>query len=195
MFTEIRIYYEGDPLLKSGFRAFFSKLRDAAKERRCGFRLISAKGSPCRDFGIAIKSNPDAWNILLKDSEGPDSGRLSLSLCAEQNWDQSHAESVFWMVEMMEAWFHADKDAVERFYGDGFNKHALSANPKVEQIPKRDLEAGLREATRHTQKGSYDDHKASHGSKLLERIDPTRVRQAAPNCRKLFETVLARLAE
>src|ERR1017187_9707562 len=104
MVTEIRIYYEGDRLLKPGFHAFFTTLRERAREKRCAFHLIAAKGTPCRDFQIAIKTNPDAWNILLKDSGGPDSGDLSASLCKQNEWSQSHADSIFWMVEMMEAW-------------------------------------------------------------------------------------------
>src|SRR5450432_3909739 len=71
MVTEIRIYYEGDRLLKPGFDAFFTTLRDRAKEKRCAFRLIAAKGTPCRDFGIAIKTNTGAWNILLKTARDP----------------------------------------------------------------------------------------------------------------------------
>jgi hypothetical protein len=195
VFTEIRIYYEGDALLKSGFHAFFSSLRERAKETRRRFRLIPSKGTQCcRDFAIAIRANPDAWCILLKDSEGPDTGNLSASLCQQNGWGLARTDSIFWMVEMMEAWFHADKDALESFYGAGFNRNALKANPEVEQIPKKDLENGLRAATKNTAKGDYLDNKTSHGPKLLELIDPDLVQGAAPNCRKLFEAVLARLA-
>ena len=195
MLTEIRIYYEGDALLKPGFHRFFSGLRQRAKDKRCGFRLIPSRGTQCcRDFAIAIRANPNAWCILLKDSEGPDSGNLSVSLCNQNGWNPSQADSIFWMVEMMESWFHADKDAIESFYGAGFNRNALKANPKVEQIPKKDLEDGLRAATKNTGKGDYFDNKTLHGQKLLELIDPSLVQRAAPNCRKLFRAVLARLA-
>jgi hypothetical protein len=34
MFTDIRIYYEGDPLLKPGFRVFFGTLYEEARKRR-----------------------------------------------------------------------------------------------------------------------------------------------------------------
>ena len=193
MVTEIRIYYEGDRLLKPGFHAFFITLRERAREKRCDFHLIAAKGTPDRDFQIAIKTHPAAWNILRKDSEGPDSGALSSFLCEHNKWDKSHAESIFWMVEMMESWFHADKDALERFYGSKFKKNALRANPNVEKISKKDLENGLRAATQCTRKGDYYDNKASHGSKLLELIDPELVRRAAPHCQKLFQAVLAKL--
>src|SRR5579863_2259900 len=176
MVTEIRIYYEGDRLLQPGFHSFFTSIRERAKKKRCDFHLIAAKGTSSRDFQIAIKTHPNAWNILLKDSEGPDSGALSASLCEHNKWDKSHAESIFWMVEMMESWFHADKDALERFYGPNskssiFRRSALKANPHVEQISKKDLKDGLSAATKDTSKGDYYDHKTSHGPKLLESID------------------------
>src|SRR2546426_4322246 len=112
MFTDIRIYYEGDPLLKPGFRVFFGTLYEEARKRRWGFHIIAGKGTSSRDFGLAIRSHPKAWNILLKDSEGPDVGNLSALLCQQNGWSQSHLNSIFWMVEMMESWFHADKEAL-----------------------------------------------------------------------------------
>ena len=97
------------------------------------------------------------------------------------------------MVEMMESWFHADKDALAKFYGDGFTRNSLKKNPKVEQIPKADLISGLKAATKRAAGGDYFDNKTLHGPKLLAAIDPGKVQQAAPNCRRLFEAVLAKL--
>ena len=195
MISEIRIYYEGHQLLKQGFSRFFDELRSRAKARRCDFQLISggSGSSACGDFGRALRTRPHAWNILLVDSEGPHAGGLSESLCRNQGWDQSYRDSIFWMVEMMESWFHADKDALEGFYGAGFKKNALKANPKVEEIPKADLEKGLKEATKGTRKGDYFENKTSHGAKLLSAISPEKVKKAAPNCRRLFATVLTKL--
>ena len=67
--TEIRIYYEGDVRLKAGFHAFFAELRERARAKRCAFQLISGGSGPAasRDFAIASKQHPNAWNILLKD--------------------------------------------------------------------------------------------------------------------------------
>jgi hypothetical protein len=196
MYTEICIYFEGDDLLRPGFGVFFSELRRQATKRRCRFRLVaggSGEGA-CRDFGTAIRTNPATWNILLRDSEGPADAKLSVSLCRTQAWDESHADSIFWMVQMMEAWLHADKNALGKFYGAGFKENALKRNPNVEEILKKDLEDGLKAATKDTQKGNYYDRKTEHGPKLLAAIKPGLVRKAAPNCQKLFEAVLATLA-
>ncbi len=162
---------------------------DQARARRCKFNLIAGEGKAKQDFGIAMRSHEDAWNILLSDAEGPDSGDLTARLITHQGWSNEHQDSIFWMVEMMESWFHADKDALGRFYKDGFNARAMAANPNVERIGKRDLRDGLKAAT----KGAY--HKTRHALRLLEMIDPNLVRKAAPHCKRLFEAVLARLAE
>ena len=98
------------------------------------------------------------------------------------------------MVEMMEAWFHADPGALAEFYGSDFRKAALRGDSKaVEKIPKKDIENGLKAAPKKTPKGNYFDHKASHGSELLKKIRPNLVCQAAPNCDRLFLAILTHL--
>jgi hypothetical protein len=196
MCTEIRIYFEGDRSLKPGFDAFFAEIKNRAGKRHCNFHLVAGRSgeTACRYFGLALGTTSDAWNILLRDSEGPAGANSSAALCRKHGWDQVHADSIFWMVEMMEAWFHADKEALQKFYGNGFKESALKKNPNVEEIPKTDLEDGLREATKNTLKGDYFDNKTSHGPKLLGAIKPDSVRKASPNCQRLFDAVLARLA-
>lgn len=195
MVSEIRIYYEGSRSLSPGFKAFFRELRTRAAAIRCRLEVISAGsgGTACNDFGTALKTHTDAWNILLRDSEGPCTENSSALLCREQGWHTSHAASIFWMVEMMESWFHADKDTLTEYYGPRFKPNALKPNPNVEQIAKADLIRGLKAATRDTAKGDYFDNKTSHGPRLLELIDPERVRKSAPNCQRLFEAVLTNL--
>jgi hypothetical protein len=159
MCTEIRIYFEGDRSLKPGFDIFFAEIENRAGKRHCNFHLIAGRSgeTACRYFGIALRTHPHAWNILLRDSEGPADAALSASLCRQQEWDQRHAGSIFWMVQMMEAWFHADKGALQKFYGNSFKESALKKNPMVEEIRKKDLEDGLREATKKTDKGEIAD--------------------------------------
>jgi Domain of unknown function (DUF4276) len=190
--TKIRIYFEGDKSLRSGFHDFFRDIRSRGEQKRCKVEFIATGGTPELYFTIANRKHPTARNILLRDSEGPDQLGLSESLCDRQGWNRSLADSIFWMVEMMESWFHADKDALQLFYGSGFRRAALKPNPNVEEISKRDLESGLKAATESTTKGRY--HKTKDAPKLLAMIDPGRVREAAPNCGRLFKTVLARLS-
>jgi hypothetical protein len=133
--------------------------------------------------------HPAAWNILLIDSEGPlHQGRAS-ELCKTHGWKKSVSRSVFWMVEMMEAWFHADMDALALFYGAGFNRGALSGNRNVESIPKRRIEEGLRDATRNSDRGDYFRYKTLHGPQLLSAVSPSLVCEHAPNCSRLFQAI------
>jgi len=192
---EIRIYCEGDRLLRPGFVAFFGRLRERVLAKGGRLEVIAAGSgdAACRDFDDALESHPTAWNILLIDREGPPVPNMSAVLCRQQGWNTSHSDSIFWMVEMMESWFYADKDKLREFYGPDFRGSALKANPNVEKISKKDLKDRLRAATKDTKKGNYFDHKTSHGPKLLELIRPDLVQKAAPNCRKLFQVVLAQL--
>jgi|ERR1035441_8490269 hypothetical protein len=103
MLSEIRIYFEGDKSLKAGFDVFFAEIRERALAARCSVRIVATGGTPERDFGIALRNHPAAWNVLLRDSEGP----------SQPNRPASLAGSIFWMVEMMESWFHADRDALK----------------------------------------------------------------------------------
>jgi hypothetical protein len=184
--TEIRIYFEGHKDLRPGFGSFLGEIKSRARAKRIGCQVIACGGTAIQDYLIALKKHQEAWNILLKDSEGSDNGHLK----APPGTDR---KSVFWMVQLMEAWFLADPDALEQYYSKDFHATALRKNPKVEEIAKADVLACLERATKDTQKGSY--HKTKHAPALLERIDPERVKKASPNCRRLFREVLAKLDE
>jgi Domain of unknown function (DUF4276) len=174
--TEIRIHFEGNEALRPGLHRFLSRIRDAAQARRIGFRLIAADGTPDPDFQTARKAHPNACNILLRDSEGPKPKRK---------------KSVFWMVQVMEAWFLADPEALTLYYGEDFARNALKKNRRVEEIPKADVLKCLKQATRKTLKGPY--HKTAHAPHILELLDPDKVRKAAPECDRLFHEILTEL--
>lgn len=110
-----------------------------------------------------------------------------------QNFADTPNETKFWMVELMEAWFLADPDALETYYRNGFKRNSLRQNPLVEEIPKADVMSSLLRATRGTQKDAY--HKTKHAPNILGLIDPKKVRSRAPNCERLFATAMAKLEE
>jgi hypothetical protein len=190
MVSEIRLYFEGDKSLRSGFREFFSGIYASAKERRCRVQLVAAGSSPVQEYRNALDKHPKAWNILLLDSDEPHTGALAASLCQKERLDSG---SIFWMVEVMEAWFLADIEKLRAFYGQKFRENVLRGNPNVELIPKNDVYRRLEEATAGTAKGKY--HKTKHAPTLLRLIRSDSVRKAAPNCHRIFERVLERLAE
>jgi len=91
------------------------------------------------------------------------------------------------MVQAMEAWFLADRDALANFYDGGFLANSLPGSPtNVEAILKDDLEPRLKHASKPTKtKGEYQ--KVKHGFALLALIDPTKVGNASPHARRFNE--------
>jgi len=180
MVKELRIYFEGDNRLRAGFHEFFKDIVEAARDKRCRFELVATDGTPVEDFESALKSHPDAWNVLLLDSEGP------LNNCERsKKLNPKDEGSVFWMVQVMESWFLADIPNLSGFYGTRLEP----GNPKVEEIPKADVRAKMDKASGDTY------HKTKHAPKLLGLIDPALVRKAAPNCDRMFSLILEQLSK
>lgn len=191
MVTAIYIYFEGDPQLRRGFGQFLSTIREVARGKRITFQLVACGARPVRDFMIALESQPEAFNVLLLDSEGPDDGRLYDRLAQHDHWHPPGGivppEQVHFMVQLMESWFLADVERLALYYGKNFQPNRLPPSPQVEQVPKDDVLNGLRGATTDTQKRSY--HKTGHAPDLLASVNPQRVRAAAPHCERLFSVL------
>ncbi len=166
-------------------------LRNQARSRQIKWRIIAcgSRNSAFDDFQTACRTHPDSFNILLVDSEGPvtDSSRWR-HLRERDGWSSdSDEDQCHLMAQTMEAWLVADVKALQKFYGPGFQTSAIPANQDVEMVSKDQLETGLKNATRATQKGSYQ--KIRHGARLLGLLDPVIVRDKAPHCKRLFVTL------
>lgn len=199
MVRHIRIYIEGDPQLREGFRYFLDPIYDAAKRNHIKIespKLCGSRGDTYKAFRAATRTYPAACVVLLVDSEGPvdKTPWAYLKNRPEDGWDSLGTDNTncHLMVQTMEAWFIADLDALHQYYGPGFQESAIPKNLRVEEIDKLTLKSSLETATRNTRKGKY--HKTRHASHLLERLDVNKVRQAAPHCDRLFVT-LARMME
>ena len=196
------IYVEGGgdgKLLRSVCRRAFSKFFAKAgmadrlpKVVACG-RRESAYG----DFRDAVASNAGTGRaiFLLVDSEAPVTNPEPWRhLKGRDNWNRPQdaaADSAHLMVQCMEAWFYADKDALERFFGPGFKANALSGRVDIEDIPKQDVLGDLAAATRQARRGRY--HKGRHSFDILRLIDPHKVTAASSHARKLVEALLKAL--
>lgn len=169
--------------------------RDATVRCRQGFAEYCKKVAPARRLKIVAcggrnqsfdrfktesgRTRPDEYCVLLVDSEGPmkHGSAPATHLHERDKWDFAHLprEQVFLMVQAMEAWFLADRDALAAYYGQGFRLNALPGDERhIEAIPKDDLVPSLEDASRATKtKGQY--HKTRHGFALLAMIDPIKV--------------------
>jgi hypothetical protein len=200
MVKEIRIYIEGDTrqkgkntdiTLRQGFNHFFRELIDKARDKNITLRPITygSKYETFKKFLDGAREYQNSFVLFLLDSDAPvDEDETPKSFLEKQNptWHLQEAKEnqCHLMVQMMESWFFADKDKLAEYYGQNFNRKALAKNTNVEKIPKATVENNLTNATKNTQKGVY--HKTKHGAKLLELINPKKVRKSAPHCEQLF---------
>ena len=203
--TQIALYVEGGgdtaqqkAELRQGFDGLLERAKSSARAKRLGWKLVCSgdRRAAYETFINAVRTNPDAINVLLVDSEDPiapetrDSGRDAAERVAHlrqrDGWDLSatRPERVHLMVQCMEAWIVADPGAVAVYYGQGFSPTVLPARPNLEEEPKPDVKDKLARATRGTQKGEYG--KIKHASQLLQRIDPTRVAHRCPRFASLM---------
>jgi len=195
---EIRIYVEGGGYQRSGKAAireglskFLSGVREKARAHRVRWNIVACGSArnTVEDYQNALKRHRDAINFLLVDSDGPVALPAVEHLQTNGGFDVSGMPPglVHLMVQVMEAWILSDRDALERFYGDGFNATALPRRENMEEVEKQDVYRALTAATRHTQKGEY--HKIQHGPRILAMLDAGKVRQRATHCNRLFDTL------
>ena len=201
MVKEIRIYIEGGgdgkdtkARLRGGFSFFFKELVQVARSKQIKWNITvcGSRNNAFRDFKNALADHPNAFVILLVDSEAPVKQPPWEHLKSRDNWDSPGVDDThcYLMVQVMEAWFMADIDTLKTFYGQGFKENAIPKNINVETIEKDSLEPNLKVASRDTKsKGEYQ--KIQHASKLLEMLDIDKVRKASSECDRMFATLTA----
>jgi hypothetical protein len=174
----VTIYVEGassGSRCREGFAEYCAKVAPEG----CRFRIVACGGrnQAFDDFRTAIRSGQRC--ALLVDSERAVEPGVSsedhLLRWDRQTFPNDSQRDVFLMVQAMEAWFFADREAVAAYYGQGFRPNALRGDERnVEIILKDDLVPSLISATTGTKtKGAYQ--KVRHGFDLLAMISPEKV--------------------
>lgn len=206
MVTEIRIYVEGGgddndtkALLRQGFNHFFRDLVKIARSNQIKWKVVpcGSRNNAFRNFKTALETHPNAFIVLLVDSEAPvKANRLPWEhLKLRDNWDSPNVDDTYChlMVQSMEAWFIADIEALRKYYGQGFKENTIPKNSKVENIRKELLEPTLNAAISNTNKPKYK--KIEHAAKLLEMVDVDKVCKASYHCDRLFITLTQKMTE
>ena len=126
--------------------------------------------------------------ILLVDSEGPVAADQSAweHLHNQDNWNQPPGaadDSAYLMVQVMETWFLADREALRRFFGPSLNENHFSQWPDLEAVPKDTVLNAMEMSTANCQR-PYSKGRVSF--QLLGQINPQIVANACPHANQLL---------
>lgn len=141
-------------------------------------------------FKTALQTRrPNEIPILLVDSEGAvANGQTTWQhLHNRDNWDQpddAADDSAYLMVQVMETWFLADRDALRSFFGPSLNENHFRQWRNLEAVSKDTVIDALAQATRGCQK-PYRKGRISF--QLLGEIDPAAVARACPHAKELLD--------
>jgi hypothetical protein len=177
---------------RRGFQRLFEKAGLGGALPRvvaCGSRS-AAFDKFCSEFA---RRDPNDIIMLLVDSETPFDGDDVWKHVAEREGDGweppvgANADHLHLMVQVMESWFLADADALERHFGKGFRREALPVRTDIEVIAKLEVYRALEAATKSTKAGPYG--KGTHSFKLLAELEPEKLERASPSARRLFDAL------
>jgi hypothetical protein len=206
MVTHVLFHIEGgrnktqDIEMRRAFNQFFNEIYQSGNDSniKVTFMLHGSRRNAYEKFCFALIKNPEVYNVLLVDSEDPvqEFGKCwqHLKDRPDDRWDRPdnvNDDQCQLMCQAIEAWFFADPDGLKSYYGQHFHIGALSRTSNVENIAKRTQINNLETATRGTTKGRY--HKYDHLPGILMTIDPLKVKNRAPHCARIFDTLLNRI--
>jgi len=201
--TEVTIYAEGGgntghekARLRQGFEAFLRPLKEQARKKGMGWKLICCGGreQAFRAFRRAVGENGGRIAVLLVDAEGPVERAPRAHLTGREGWRLKSVDEnlVHLMVQVVETWIVADAEVVASYYGKGFLKQALPRAADLEKVAKVQIQRALTRASKPTKKGAYK--KIRHGGELLMRIDSEKVAPRCRHCARIF-SVLSKLIQ
>ena len=202
---DVRLYVEGGgdgaetkATLRIAFSDFLAPIRDHFRARaHWNVIVCGGRSQTYEKFCDGLRHYPEALNLLLVDSENRLATGMRWNHVAQRTGDawakppEATEESLHFMVVVMETWFLADVETMQMFYGKGFKAASLPKHNDLEQIAKRNIEVGLRAATRRTAAGEYK--KIKHGAAILKKLNSAKVRAKATHCEKLFRCLATEL--
>jgi hypothetical protein len=200
----VKLYVEGGgdtaalkAACRKGFTTFITKagLKHRPRIVACGSRRDAFDS-----FCTAVASGEEA--ILIVDSEeavnaqhqqgAPDAWQpwTHLKNRPGDGWDKPAGVAdthCHLMVQIMESWFLADRDALKTFFGQGFRESSLpSTDNSIEDIAKPQVYRALAQATSSCKtKAAYG--KGEHSFELLTKIDPAKVALASPWTKRFLD--------
>jgi len=169
---------------------------------RCGFSermpVLKASGSRSEaygDFRIAHTSGKAGYVALLVDSEDPvvDPEKTWDHLRNRDGWERPNGaddKQVLFMTTCMETWIVADRDSLRQHYGSELQESALPSLTKLEQRARREIQDGLRHATRNCS-NAYKKGKRSF--EALGILSPETLESSLPAFRRVKRILTEKL--
>lgn len=149
--------------IRTGFDEFLDEYKQKARSKHLRWSLIAcgSRDDAFRNFRFALKSHPNAFNILLVDSEGPVDGSNPREYLRKRDpsWELPKGveeDHYHLMVQMIESWIVCDPQTLHEYYGQGFQKNSLPKTKNIETVEKRQIEQSLEEATKKPRKESTE---------------------------------------
>ena len=193
-----KLYIEGggeEKYLRISFReswkAFFEK---AGLDGKTMIVRGGGRQQTFKRFSTAVlDAVPGTVPFLLVDSEGPVTPGHSTwrHLLDRDKWHRPEGvgdNQAFLMVQIMETWFLADREALRKYFGAKLKDKAFKIWPNLEDVPKHQVFEALKAATALCKK-NYSKGKISFD--LLAQVDPFRVENACPHAKALLEKLRA----
>jgi hypothetical protein len=196
--VNIKLYVEGAArhsdfdraVCRQAFSEFFAAagLNHRPRTIPCGGRKQAYDA-----FVTAIKTHrPGELPLLLVDSETPRAPGMTkwrhLKGRLGDHWDQpagAGEDQVFLMVQVMETWFIADREALREFFKPKFKESKIPAWPHLENITKSAVYDALESATAECGQKQYS--KGHLSFQLLKGIPPAKVEAACPHAKALLD--------
>lgn len=177
---------------RRSFGAFFAAAGLLGKRPAvvpCGGRTSAFSAFETAVAGNTANERP----LLLVDSEAPlNAGRTPAEhLKQRDDWDKPAAvadDQIHLMVQLMETWFVADRELLEKYFGQMYIARHLAAWPALEAVPKATILSALGAATARCPK-QYA--KGARSFDILAQIDPSKVEAACPYARRLLQYLRA----
>lgn len=215
----VKLYVEGggdSQLLRTACRQGFAEFLGKAGLAGRMPRVVAggSRGSTYDMFCTAVAQGEEA--LLLVDSESavapvaqPGNATAAADRAAWRPWlhlkqrvgdgwampEGSEDGQCHLMVQCMESWLLADREALAGFFGQGFKPTALPASTRpLEGLDKAAVYQALTKATDDCKtKAAYG--KGDHSFKLLGLIDPAKVFNASPWAQRFIETLQLRTGQ
>ncbi len=154
---------------------------------REGFNKLLAKKlegkMPTISMGDGKKQTIDKFknsfnSNMLCDLDAPET-KIADDL--KENEISDYKNSVFYMIQEMEAWFISQPEILDSFYNFDISKKLAKKHASLFEEPDKELQR----ITKDTTKKAY--HKVNHGAQLLKLLDIDKLMKDFPEFKRLIE--------